>query len=251
MKYKNDPFSSTPATGAGVPLVQTPSATGATVMSNIGQCAFVPWQPSTWPPAPKQFNQYFLDTLKTIFQQTMLDELRNVIQDIQTANAASSFPLEHRGHVVAVACMCALDAISSYGYKNRHVKKFVKHHFPDEYKPYANRIYPEYRLSLVHAWNLFGEAALLPGNEPIRERGGKLELGILNFVVALETAVADFLTKLSTDKTLQARALHRYKEVTGEVKAPKRNHTLVVGAVGFTVGIVTTLVVEALMRTTP
>ena len=27
--------------------------------------------------------------------------------------------------VVAVAYMCALDAVSSYGYKNRNVKKFV------------------------------------------------------------------------------------------------------------------------------
>ena len=102
----------------------------------------------------------------------MLDELSNVVQDILTANSASIFPLEHRGHVVAVAYMCALDAISSYGYKNRNVQKFVRQHFPNDYKRFASRIYPDYRLNLVHAWNLFGEAALLPGNQPIQEQNG-------------------------------------------------------------------------------
>src|SRR5947209_12738876 len=119
MRYKNHPVAN--------PSV--PSVTGAMVGTG-----FVAWQPGTWPHAPKQFNQDFLDTLKKIFQESVLDELRNVIQDIQTANANSPFPLEHRGHVVAVAYMCALDAISSYGYKNKNVKKFVRHHFPDDYK---------------------------------------------------------------------------------------------------------------------
>lgn len=233
MKYKNQPAAS----------LSVPSVTGAMVGTN-----FVAWQPSSWPHAPKQFNQDFLDTLKKVFQETMLDELRNVVQDIQSANAPSPFPLEHRGHVVAVAYMCALDAISSYGYKNRHVKKFVRNHFPDDYKPYANRIYPEYRLSLVHAWNLFGEAALLPGNEPVEEQDGVLQLGILNFMDAFEEAVADFLSKLKTDRKLQARALHRYKEVTGKVKPSTVNRTLVAGTLGFAIGIATAIAVEAGFR---
>jgi len=233
MKYKNEPAAK----------LSVPSATGAMVGT-----MFVAWQPSTWPHAPKQFNQDFLDTLNRIFKQTMLDELRNVVGDVQSANAASPFPLEHRGHVIAVAYMCALDAISSYGYKNKHVKKFVRNHFPDDYKPYANRIYPEYRLSLVHAWNLFGEAALLPGNEPIEQQDGVLQFGILNFVDAFEKGVADFLRKLETDRKLQARALCRYEEVTGEVKASRVNRTLIAGGVGFAIGIATALLVEAGFR---
>jgi hypothetical protein len=149
--------------------VLVPSITGGIVGA---QSPFIPWQPGTWPPAPPQFDQAFHDTLKSIFQETMLDELSNVVQDILTANSASIFPLEHRGHVVAVAYMCALDAISSYGYKNRNVQKFVRQHFPNDYKRFASRIYPDYRLNLVHAWNLFGEAALLPGNQPIQEQNG-------------------------------------------------------------------------------
>lgn len=233
MKYKN------PTT----PSLTVPSVTGAMIGKD-----FVAWQPCTWPPAPRQFNQDFFDRLQKIFQESMLDELRNVIQDIQNANAASAFPLEHRGHVVAVAYMCALDAISSYGYKNRHVKKFVRNHFPDDYKPHASRIYPEYRLSLVHAWNLFGEAALLPGNEPIEEKDGAIQLGILNFVDAFEVAVADFLSKLETDRKLQARALFRYREVTGEVKPARVNRTFIAGAIGFAIGVATALAFEVGFR---
>jgi len=223
--------------------VSVPPVTGAMVGA-----AFVPWQPSTWPQAPRVFDQAFCDTLRKIFQETMLDELRNVVDDIKGANAESPFPLEHRGHVVAVACMCALDAIASYGYKNRHVKKFARNHFPNDYRPFANRIYPEYRLNLVHAWNLFGEAALLPGSEPIKEIAGVLHLGILNFVESFEKAVAHFLDELESNRELQARALHRYKEVTGEIEPTKVNRTLIAGAIGVAVGIALTLITQAGLR---
>lgn len=159
-----------------------PSITGGQVS---GQAAFIPWQPGTWPRAPQQFNSDFHATLSQIFYGSMVDELRNVIRDIQAANPGGA-PLAHRGHVVAVACMCALDAVSLYGYKNKNVKKFIREHFPDDYKPYASRIYPGYRHNLVHAWNLFGSAALLPGNEPISEQAGQVSFGILNFVDAFE-----------------------------------------------------------------
>ena len=193
------------------PNVTVPPITGAQVSDGN---SFVAWQPSTWPPAPTQFDQPFHDTLSAIFHQSMLDELRNVVADIQMANGASPMSMVHRGHVVAVAYMCALDAISSYGYKNRNVRKFVREHFPIEYRQFAGRIYPGYRHNLVHAWNLFGNAALLPGNDPIREENGTIVFGILHFVNAFETAVEDFLEKLGSHAALQARALTRYREVT-------------------------------------
>jgi voltage-gated potassium channel len=196
-----------------------PSLTGS---QGPGQWPFTPWQPGTWPAAPSKFNQPFYETLKRIFQETMEDELQNVVDDVQRANSTSAFPLEHRGHVIAVAYMCALDALSAYGYKNkRRVAKFIRQHFPADYKPFANRIYPDYRLNLVHAWNLFGDAALSPGNEPIQEQDGRLSFGILNFVAAFRVALHDFLAKLETDGQLQAPALARYREVTQEFKPVK------------------------------
>lgn len=180
---------------------------------------FLPWQPSTWPRAPLHFNPEFHQTLARIFKETMLDELRNVIGDIQKANPAVEYPLTKRGHVVAVACMCALDTIASYGYRvhrGDHVRAFIREHFPPQYKPFAKRIYPDYRLPLVHSWNLFGTGALLPGNDPITRRNGQILVGILNFVEGFETAVADFLTKLEKNRKMQQVALRRYRYVTGD-----------------------------------
>lgn len=218
-----------------------PSITGGL----SGQAAFIPWQPGTWPRAPQQFNPDFHATLSQIFYGSMVDELRNVIRDIQAANPGGA-PLAHRGHVVAVACMCALDAVSLYGYKNKNVKKFIREHFPDAYKPYASRIYPDYRHNLVHAWNLFGNAALLPGNEPISEHAGQVAFGLLNFVDALEQSVNDFLVQLQSDGVLQQRALHRYRELTGEIKPSRRNGSAFYIAVGFGLGIGVAALVAAL-----
>jgi len=179
--------------------------------------------------------------------QSMLDELRNVVGDIQAANPGNA-SMVHRGHVIAVAYMCALDAVSSYGYKNKNVKKFIRNHFPDEYKGYASKIYPGYRHNLVHAWNLFGTAALLPGNETISGQGGGVSFGILNFVDAFEKGVSDLLIQLKTDKTLQERALYRYREVTGEIKPSRGDLPLIPVAVGFVLGVGVAYLVAALRR---
>jgi len=134
--------------------------------------------------------------------------------------------MSHRGHVIAVAYMCALDAVSSYGYKNQNVRKFDRNHFPSTWRPYARLIYPEYRLNLVHAWNLFGKASLLPGDQPVSGENGQVSFGIVTLARAFNTGVDDFLARLETDSHLQERALHRYREVKGEARRAKRNATL-------------------------
>lgn len=69
--------------------------------------------------------------------------------------------------------MCALDAISSYGYRGKKNRKFITCHFPHECHPYADQIYEVFRLSLLHSWNLF-EASLYADNSPISLEGGTL-----------------------------------------------------------------------------
>ncbi|BCA56898.1 hypothetical protein W02_40380 [Nitrospira sp. KM1] len=168
--------------------------------------SFLPWQPSTWPPAPVRVDVGFIGNLRKIFAESVLGEIRNVIEDIKKSNG----DLQHRGHVVAIALMCALDSISSYGYRGHNVTKFVGEHFPGEYKPYANDVYHLYRNSMIHSWNLF-EAAILPGIENITKTKGTLCFGLLNFFGALESGVEDFLKKLATATHLQANTLNRYK----------------------------------------
>ena len=227
--------------------VKSPPITGAQVPA---KSPLITYQPSTWPPAPKRFDQTFHATLEKIFNETMVHELRNVVQDIEKARDYSPTALVHRGHVVAVAYMCALDAISTYGYTGKPVKKFMKAHFPAVYRQYASRIYGGYRNNLVHAWNLFGNAALLPGNDdPSLDRNGVLQFGILNFALAFEEAVHDFLARLKTDATLQERALRRYRVVTGEIAPPKaRGDGLLLVSIGFVVGSVAALLLGAAKR---
>lgn len=81
----------------------------------------------------------FVLVLKRIFELSMLLEISNVMEDATAATGA----LEHRGHVIAIAMFCALDAISSYGYGRRNGKQidpFVRAHFPEEYQPHANTL---------------------------------------------------------------------------------------------------------------
>src|SRR5437879_1209957 len=88
--------------------------------------SLVPWQPSTWPAAPASLDD-FITVLRRVFNESMVDEIRNVVEDIKKSNG----DLENRGHVVAIALMCALDAVASYGYrgtKGEHIAKFVKNH---------------------------------------------------------------------------------------------------------------------------
>ncbi|HEV3040558.1 MAG TPA: hypothetical protein VHA33_22535 [Candidatus Angelobacter sp.] len=185
--------------------VSVPSITGALV----GTAAMpqpvtelVPWLPSTWPPAPIKVTADFIETLESIFQESMLEEINNVINDAKG-------DLDRRGHVVAISLMCALDAISTYGYRGNHMSKFIKAHFPDDYIPHCDRFYTLYRNSLVHSWNLF-EATLYPGDEPVKDVAGTLTFGLLNFKKALEHAVADFLKKLDANVQLQNNTLNRY-----------------------------------------
>lgn len=76
-----------------------------------------------------------------------------------------------------------------------------------------DRIYPAYRLNLVHAWNLFGNAAMSPNDDEISEENGVIYFGIMNFVRAFDDAVTDFLDRLKNDKQLQQAVLSRYAEV--------------------------------------
>lgn len=169
---------------------------------------FLPWQPSTWPDPPAMIDANFICVLERILKESILDEIGNVIEDAKKSNNG----LQHRGHVVGLALMCSLDAISAYGYRAQsktYMADFISKHFPPEYKQYAGRFYHIYRASLVHSWNLF-EATLFPGNESICNTQGVLSFGLLHFFGALNEAVEYFLGQLKSDAKLQANVLTRY-----------------------------------------
>lgn len=187
---------------------QTYAASGANFGALPPMRALIPWQPSTWPPAPVTVDAGFIASLGQIFKESILNEIGNVIQDAKKCNG----DLQRRGHVVGISMMCALDAISSHGYRNAHIAHFIANHFPQDYKPHANDFCSLYRNSLVHSWNLF-EAAILPGKETIQKNRGTLCFGLLNFFEALQEAVKDFLQKLATDTKLQTNTLNRYKKL--------------------------------------
>jgi hypothetical protein len=193
------------------------SITGAIVGSQLASTSSLrAWQPSTWPKAPGKVDPAFLKTLKLIFDESILCEIDNVIEDAQKSNGG----LEHRGHVVAIALMCALDATSSYGYgvrNGRQIAPFVRKHFPSCYHPHAEDIRELYRNSLVHSWNLF-KAALSPNADPITKSGGILSFGLLDFRDALRSGVTDFLGKLKSDPALQASTLKRYRSLRNSAK---------------------------------
>lgn len=143
----------------------------------------------------------------------MLDELRNVIGDVLKSHGS----LKHRGHVIAIPLLCAVDAIASYGYGGARYRTFVENHFPARYKPFSEDLYQLYRNSVVHSWNLF-EVAILPGREPIRKENGSLSFGLLHFLKALEVAVEHFLGRLASQANLQARALARYSRLRASAR---------------------------------
>jgi hypothetical protein len=207
MKYKLDlreklDVSSTPASGYAGPL-PTP---------------FYAWQPSTWPAAPAAVDEAFILTLKRIFEDSILIEINNVIEDAKVRTGS----LEHRGHVVAIALLCALDAISSYGYgprNGRQIPPFVRAHFSGEYHAHAPALLRLYRHAMVHSWNLF-QATLLPGNEPIATSGsGTVAFGLLNFYEALQSGTIDYLNKLETSAGLQRNTLNRYRALKRSARA--------------------------------
>lgn len=189
----------------------------------------VPWQPSTWPPAPLRWSAEFHEAFSAILRTTVLMEIDNVIQDADASNGG----LTHRGHVVALSLFCAVDMASAYAYQDMtrdtcktcgrtdsvgpRYKYFVESHFPDAYRKHAADIYQNYRNSTVHSWHLF-RVGILPGREPIGVQGGALVFGLIHFFEALEVAVEDFLAKLERDPELQKTALKRYQELRGSAR---------------------------------
>jgi hypothetical protein len=138
----------------------------------------------------------------------MLTEINNVIEDAVARNGS----VEHRGHVLAISLLCALDAISSYGYGARsgnQIPPFICAHFPDEYRPFAENVLKSYRHATVHSWNLF-EVAITSANESIKADGGVISFGLLNFFEALKYAAENFLEQLALDSKLQAESRSRY-----------------------------------------
>ncbi len=178
---------------------------------------FYAWQPSTWPAAPAAVDEDFIETLKTIFEDSILGEINNVITDAK----ARPEGLRHRGHVVAIALLCALDAISSYGYGARsgnQIPEFVRAHFPADYHPYADALLRLYRHAMIHSWNLF-EVSITPDNEAIAESAGSISYGLLNFFSALTAGAEDFLNTLdTTDKQLRTNTLNRYRTLKASAR---------------------------------
>lgn len=190
----------------------SPPITGAYV-SGAGPLVFAAWQPSTWPLASVLTHGEFIEVLKRIFEESILGEVRNVIGDITKSNGTLAF----RGHVVAISMMCALDAISSYGYRGLKNGKFIAAHFPVEYRSYADQIYNLFRSSMVHSWNLF-EASLYADNSPIRLEKGTLVFGLLNFFDALVMGTEDFLNCLPAGGDLLTNSINRYEKLRTTAK---------------------------------
>jgi hypothetical protein len=206
MKYKLDFFPKLD--------VSAPSVSGA--MIGVPQPPeSVAWLPSTWPPAPATVDEKFITTLKNIFEVSVLGEIRNVMEDALKSHGS----LDQRGHVIALAMLCALDTIASYGYDSRYyVSDFMKAHFRADYHPFANEIYTLHRNSLVHSWHLF-EATIYPDDTKIRSEAGVVAFGLLDFFDVLTAAAEDFLNKLEEDAALQEKTLARYAELQSTAKS--------------------------------
>jgi len=201
--------------------VQTSGTTAVHVEDEV----FIPWQPSTW----TEPDGSFLSKLETIFQSTILDEIGNVVSDAQKANGS----LEHRGHVVGLAMLCAIDTLSSYAFLDTekevcetckrsdgiagHYIKFIEDFFPDSYKPFAKAIYKKYRNCIVHSWNVF-EVGMLPGDEPIEMQGESLIFGLINFYKALQESVENFIESAKTNEEIQKSCLERYTRLRDSAK---------------------------------
>ena len=193
--------------------VSAPSVTG---YGGPAVTRFHAWLPSTWPAAPNSIDDDFIKTLTLILEESILGEINNVIADAKQ-HAGS---LEHRGHVVAISLLCALDAISSYGYgaeSGRQIPPFVTEHFPIEYRPYGKELQRLYRNSMIHSWNLFA-ASLHPGTQRVTMTDGVLSFGLLNLFEALVDGTEDFLDKLLTNAVLGRRTLARYSSLRKSAK---------------------------------
>ncbi len=189
---------------------------------------FRSWQPSTWPDLSGDSANLPL-VLESIVKETIAAEIGNVINDALLVNSG----LTHRGHVVAISLFCAIDAISSYAFLSKEsqgceqcgrgdkvgprYEKFIQEFFPDSYKPHASSLYKSYRNSLVHSWNLF-EVAMVPGNEEIKEVGGILHFGLLNFYDALCLSCNNLINSLDENKEVRENCLNRYTRLRSTAK---------------------------------
>jgi hypothetical protein len=192
--------------------VTAPSVSGAVVGAPQPR-PLIAWQPSTWPVAPAAVDEKFITTLQHIFEESVLGEVKNVIDDARKAHGS----LNHRGYVVALAMLCALDTIASYGYRNHHVADFIKVHFRPDYHEFADDIYLLHRNSLVHSWHLFA-ATIHPDATKIKSDAGVVAFGLLDLFDVLVQATQHFLNSLEGDATLQRNTLARYARLQGSAK---------------------------------
>lgn len=197
---------------------------------NTSQETFLAWQPNTWPVAPAVYDDGFAITLKRIFQESMIDEIANVINSVPVSDTDSVPTVVHKGHVIALAILCGIDTLSSYAYKFQtqnhcitcghkyperiasQYKKYIETFFPVDYRPFANEIYKLYRCPITHSWNLFG-ATMSLGNRTIQMGTNGIILGLNNFFVAFETSMNNFIEVMRADRDIQRVALHRYEEL--------------------------------------
>jgi hypothetical protein len=200
-----------------------------------GVGGFIPWQPSTWPEPRAEWNEEFAKQFRWIIETTVIGELENVIGDVLRSHGS----IEHRGHVLLIPLLCAIDTLSSYAHGlsiatracpkcgrgdrvGPRFERFVTDYFPSGYAPYAHELYGLYRNASVHSWHLF-QVALFPGHEEIREEGGSLSFGLLNLAGALRRAVEEFMAELNEDEELQRNVLTRYRELRRSAVANERD----------------------------
>jgi hypothetical protein len=193
------------------------------------RASFIAWQPSTWPEANADVELFSKD-LQIIFEDSLLDEINNVISDAEKVNG----DIQHRGHVIALALFCAVDTLSSYAFSvggtevcptcgkgkekiGPRYQEYIERFFPDDYKPFAEGLYKAYRNSLVHSWNLF-EVAITPDNDPIQRYGNgeSILVGLLNFRDALEFSIENFIAGVRSDPELNKQAYLRYNALRAQ-----------------------------------
>lgn len=227
MRYPKFDTSGTSITGSPIFASSTPITGSPLLTSSVG---FIPWQPSSWPEAPTVFDKDIHNILEIIFKKTVTGEIDNVISDAIEVNRS----IEHRGHVIAIAQLCAIDTLASYaffdetakectecGIKDSKIKKYTKfilEYFPGEYKKHAQEINKLYRNTMIHSWNLF-EVGISPDQEMIRNEGGTLYFGLINFQESLKASLDKFLEKLERDPKLQRNVIGRYRELKGSAKS--------------------------------
>jgi hypothetical protein len=187
------------------------SASGAYVVPD--QLGTFAWLPSTWPSPPSVPDEAFIELLAAIFQTGMLDEIGNVIEDAFVRNGN----LEHRGHVIAISMMCALDSLSRFASveegQRARVTSFVRNFFPFEFSSFADNINTGSRNGLVHEW-FMTEVAFLPDDEPITvEANVTVSMGLLTFKNGLERSVVSFVGSLRTSDDFRQFALDRYTKL--------------------------------------